>query len=146
MVHSVACRAIDDVGIRYIFAVMDEDGPNVDEDEEGDVGEFLEGEHEWEEVVWNALGEAVEGMKGVRGVGRGHDPFVVGLVEGFVEAGVVEAAVYPVDAKISKADEEGKLEVIIESEGRVRGCIVEFSVATDFKEEERSGTDGHDRH
>ena len=59
MVHSVACRAIDDVGIRYVFAVMDEDSPDVDEDEEGDVCEFLEGEQEREEVVWNALGEAV---------------------------------------------------------------------------------------
>ncbi len=38
MVHSVACRAIDDVGIRYVFAVMDEDGPDVYEDEKGDVG------------------------------------------------------------------------------------------------------------
>lgn len=55
----MACRAIDDVGIRYIFAVMDEDSPDIDEDEEGDVGEFLEGKQERKEVVWNALGEAV---------------------------------------------------------------------------------------
>lgn len=55
----MACRTIDDVGIRYVFAVMDEDGPDVDEDEEGNVGDFLEGEQEREEVVWNALGEAV---------------------------------------------------------------------------------------
>lgn len=85
-------------------------------------------------------------MKRVGGVGCGHDPFVVGLVEGFIDTGVVEAAVYPVDAKVGKADEEGKLEVVIESEGRVRGCVVEFSVSTDFKEKERSGTDGHNRH
>lgn len=98
MVHSVACRAIDDVGIRYVFAVMDEDGPDVYEDEEGDISEFLEGKQEGEEVVWNALGEAVEGMKRVGGVRCGHDPFVVGFMKGFIEAGVVEAAVYPVDA------------------------------------------------
>lgn len=38
---------------------MDEDSPDIDEDEEGDVGEFLEGKQERKEVVWNALGEAV---------------------------------------------------------------------------------------
>ena len=97
-------------------------------------------------MVWNALGEAVEGMKRVRGVGRGHDPFVVGFVEGFVDAGVVEAAVYPVDAGVGKADEEGELEVVVECEGCVRGCVVEFSVAADFKEEKGSGEDGHDGH
>lgn len=85
-------------------------------------------------------------MKRVGGVGCGHDPLVVGFVEGFVEAGMVEATVYPVDTQVGKADEEGKLEVVVEREGCVRGCIVKFSVATDFKEKERSGTDGHDRH
>ena len=144
--HSVASSAIDDVGIRYVFAVVDEDGPDVYEDEEGDVGEFLKGEEEREEVVWDALGEAVEGMEGVRGVGRGHDPFVVGFVEGFVEAGVVETAVDPVDEEVGKADEEGELEVVVECEGGVGGCVVEFSVAANFKEEKGSGEDGHDGH
>ena len=146
MVHSVACRAIDDVRIRYVFAVMDEDGPDVYEDEKGDVGEFLEGKEKREEVIWNALGEAVEGMERMRGVWRGHDPFVVGFVEGFVEAGVVEAAVDPVDAEVGKADEEGELEVVVECEGCVRRCVVEFSVAADFEEEKGSGEDGHDGH
>ena len=80
------------------------------------------------------------------GVGCGHDPLVVRFVEGFVEAGMVQAAVYPVDAKVGKADEKEKLEVVVEREGCVRGCVVEFSVATDFEEKQRSGTDGHDRH
>ena len=144
--HSVACGAIDDVGIRYVFAVVDEDGPDVYEDEEGDVGEFLEGEEEREEVVWNALGKAIEGVEGVRGVGRGHDPFVVGFVEGFVETGVVKAAVDPVDEEVGEADEEGELEVVVECERGVRRCVVEFSVAADFKEEQGSGENGHDGH
>ncbi len=142
----MACRAVDDGRIRYVFAVMDENGPDVYEDEEDDVGEFLEGEQKRVEVVWNALGEAVEGMERVRGVGRGHDPFVVGFVEGFVDAGVVKAAVYPVDAGVGEADEEGELEVVVECEGCVRGCVVEFSVPADFKEEKGGGEDGHDGH
>ena len=146
MVHSVACCAIDDVGICYVFAVMDEDGPDIYEDKKGDVGEFLEGEEKREEVVWNALGEAVEGVECVRGVGRGHDPFVVGFVEGFVEAGMVEATVDPVDEEVGEADEERELEVVVEGEGCVRRCVVEVSVAADFKEEKGSGEDGHDGH
>ena len=137
MVHSVACRAIDDVRIRYIFAVMNEDGPDIYEDEEGDIRDFLEGKQEREEVVWNALSEAVEGMKRVGGVR---------VVVVFLAGGVVKATVYPVDAKVGEADEERELKVVIEREGCVRGGIVEFSVATDFKEEKGSGTDGHDRH
>ena len=61
--HGVACGAVYEVGVCDVFAVVDEDGPDVDEDEQGDVGEFLEGEEEWEEVVGDALGEAVEGVE-----------------------------------------------------------------------------------
>ena len=34
---------------------MDHDCPELDEDEEDEVGEFLEGEDEGEEVVWDGL-------------------------------------------------------------------------------------------
>ena len=40
--------AVDDGGIRYVLAIVDEDCPDVDEDEESDVGEFLEREEEGE--------------------------------------------------------------------------------------------------
>lgn len=59
MVHRVARGAIDDGRIGHVFPVVDEDRPDVDEDEEGDVGNFLEGEDEGEDVVGEGLGEAV---------------------------------------------------------------------------------------
>lgn len=67
-------------------------------------------------------------------------------MEGFVEAGVVEGAVDPVDEEVGEADEEGELEVVVEGEGCVRRGVVEFSVAADFEEEKGSGEDGHDGH
>lgn len=39
--------------------LTDEDGPDVDEGEESDVCELLEGEEEWEDVVGHALHVAV---------------------------------------------------------------------------------------
>ncbi len=73
-------RTVYDRGISDVLAVVDEDGPDLDEEEEGQVGEFLQGEDEGEDVVGNALGPAVDGVEGDGGVGRRHDPFMVRLV------------------------------------------------------------------
>jgi hypothetical protein len=146
MVHGVAGGAVDDGGVGDVLAVVDEDGPDVDEDEEGDVGEFLEREEEGEDVVGQRLGEAVDGVEGVRGEGGGHDPFVVRFVQAFVDCRVVEGAVDPVDAEVGEEDEDGELEVVVQWEGRGGGELVEFGVAADFGEEEWGGEDGHDGH
>jgi hypothetical protein len=55
MVVGMICRAIDHGVGSEIFAVVDHDCPELDEDEEGEVGEFLEGEDEGEEVVGDGL-------------------------------------------------------------------------------------------
>ena len=60
-------------------------------------------------MVGNALREAVQWVEGVRGVGCGHDPFVMRFVEALVEDWVVEAAVDPIDAKVGEADEGWEL-------------------------------------
>lgn len=109
----MAGGTVDDGGVGYVFAVVDEDGPDVDEDEEDHVGEFLEWEEEGEEVVRDGLGEAINGVESVRGEGRRHDPLVVGLVQTFVDQGVVETAVDEVDAAVGEEDEEGELEVVV---------------------------------
>lgn len=80
MVHGVACGAVDDGAVGDVFAVVDEDGPEIDEGEEEDVGVFIEREEEGVDVVWDGLGPAVDGVEGVRGVGCRHDPFVVWFV------------------------------------------------------------------
>lgn len=78
-------------------------------------------------------------MKGMRGKGSGHDPFVVGFVQAFVDGGMVEGAVDPVDAEIGKEDEERELEVVVPGEGGGGGRVVEQGVAADFGQEEGSG-------
>lgn len=49
----MARSAIDDRRLGDELAIVDEDGPHVDEDEEHDVGEFLEGKYEWKDVIWD---------------------------------------------------------------------------------------------
>lgn len=105
----MAGGAVDDGTVGNVLTVVDHDGPDVDEGEEGHVGEFLQGEEEGEEVVGQRLREAVERVEGVRGVGCGNDPFVVRLVEGLVQAGVVQAAVDPVDEEVGEEEEDGEL-------------------------------------
>ena len=56
------CGPVDDVLERVAgdhVGVVDEDGPDVDEDEHGEVEVALHGEEEDEEVVGGALGAAV---------------------------------------------------------------------------------------
>lgn len=73
----MAGRAVDDGGVGDVFAIVDEDGPHVDEGEEGYVGEFLQREDEGEDVVGHTLREAVERVEGVGRVWRRHDPAMV---------------------------------------------------------------------
>jgi hypothetical protein len=54
MVGMVCCAVDHGVGGK-VFAVVDHDCPELDEDEEEEVIEFLEGENKWEEMVWYGL-------------------------------------------------------------------------------------------
>lgn len=146
MVHGVAGGAVDDGRVGDVFAVVDEHRPEIDEDEEGDVGEFLEREDEGEDVVGEALGEAVHWVERVAGERRGHDPFVVRFVQRLVHPWVVQPSVDPVDAEIGEADEEGELQDVVQGERCVGWGVVELRVATGFDEEEGSGEDGHYGH
>lgn len=111
-------RAINDRGIRDVLAVVDEDGPDLDEEEEGQVCEFLQGKDEGEDVVGDGLRPAVYRVECDCCVGCWHDPFVVGLVEGFVEGGVVQTPVDEVDEHVGEEEEEGELEEVVPGEGR----------------------------
>ena len=112
----MACSAVDDVGIGYVFAVVcenrsamhsvnrrletltNENSPEVDEDEEGNICELLERKYEWEDVVWYTLREAIQGVEGVAGVRCGHNPLVMRFVQRLVNHGMMQSPVNPVDA------------------------------------------------
>lgn len=144
MVNCVASGTVDDGRVVGILAVMDQDCPDVDEDEEGDVGELGEREDEGEDVVGEALCISICGVEGVRGEGSRHDPLVVWLVDVFVDLGVMEAAVDPVDAEIGEADEEGELRIVVPAARAILCGIINLGVAADFEEEPGDGEDGHD--
>lgn len=76
----MARSAIDDGAVGDVFAVVDHDGPEIDEHEKNDVSPLLEREDEWEDVVGDTLRPAIDGVEGVGSIGSRHDPFVVRLV------------------------------------------------------------------
>ena len=65
-------------------------------------------EEEDKDMVGEGLRIAVHGMEGVRCKGRGDDPFVVGLVEAFVEEGNMQPSVNPIDAVVGEEEETGR--------------------------------------
>ena len=95
-------------------ALTNEDSPEVDEGEEGNVCKLLEREDEWENVVWHTLGEAIHGVEGVAGVRGRHNPFVMRFVQRLVKLGVMQAPVDPVDTQIREGNEQWELKEIVE--------------------------------
>ena len=64
-------------------------------------------------MIWHALGHAVEWVKRVARVGRGHDPFMMHLVQTSVDCRVVQAPMDPVDAKVGEEDKQWKLRNVV---------------------------------
>lgn len=125
------------------MALTNEDCPEVDEGEESNICEFLEREDERKDVVWYTLGEAVHRVEGVAGIGRGHDPFVMRFVQNPVNLGIMQAPVNPVDTQIGEGNEQWELEEVVDSKWSVRRSVVEFPIATNFKQEEWRGENCH---
>jgi hypothetical protein len=88
MMVCVMCRAIDKTlqAPRHPkVAIVNRNCPKIDQHEHEKVNVFVHGEEEYVEVVREALGEAVDGMKGMGGKGSGYFPKVMCLVETLVE-------------------------------------------------------------
>lgn len=68
-----------------VVAVVDGDGPDVDEDVKEQVENFVEGEEEGVDVVGQPLQEAVHRVEGVAGERGGDLPDVVRFVEKLME-------------------------------------------------------------
>lgn len=144
--RGVTSGAIDDRVVGKVLAVVNEDGPDVDKYKEGKVCHLVEREKQGVEVVWERLGEAIDGVEGMAGVGSGHDPFVVRLVEALVDCWMVKTAVHPVDAQVREQDEEGELCPVVPAARAVLGPLVELAVSLDFEQKTGGGEDGHAWH
>ena len=99
--------------------LTDEDSPEIDEDEEGNICEFLQWEYEREDVIWDTLGKAIQGVEGVASIGGWHDPFMMRFVQRPVNHGMMQRSVDPVDAQIGEDNEQWKLKEVVESEGSI---------------------------
>jgi hypothetical protein len=144
VVHCVAGGAVDDGRVVRILAIVNQDSPDVDEDEEGDVGPLGEREQKGEYVVGKTLCVAVCRVKSVRGEGSRHDPLVVWLMDVFVHARVVQSTVDPVDEGIGEEKEEGDLRIVVPSSRTLFRCVVKLGVPAYFGKEPGYGKDGHD--
>jgi len=93
--------------------IVNEHRPNVHPDKECEVEMLLDGEEVGEYMVGEGLEVTVEWVESVCGEGRGHDPFVVWLVDVLVDTWVVFPSVNPVNAVISE-DEEPNSQILIQ--------------------------------
>lgn len=97
-------------------------------------------------MVGQRLREAIEGVEGVAGEGRGHDPLVVRLVEVLVDAWVVEVTMNPVDAEVGEDEKDGELEEVVPKSWTLLGGVVELAVASNLEPHERSCGQRHEGH
>lgn len=60
----MARSTINNRRVRDVFAVMNENGPDLNENEEPEVSKFLKRKHEWKQVIGRALEEAINRVEG----------------------------------------------------------------------------------
>lgn len=142
----MAGSAVNNRAVSNVLAVVDHDGPEVDEDEKRDRGKLVQREQHGENVVRERLSPAVDGVESVRGVRGRHDPLVVRLVEVLVDERVVETSVDQVDAGIGEDDEKGVLKNLIRETWTFGNCVIKLRPATNFHEPKRDGQHGHAGH
>ena len=127
---------------------MDHDRPYLYKHEKRKVGELLEREDKREDVVGQALAEAVYRMESMACERARHDPLVMRLVDMLVDQRVVKPTVYPVNAKVREDEEERELEHVVPSTHtpwRVsRQGVIDLAVSAHFCDEERHCEYGHD--
>jgi len=146
VVHGVTRSAVYERAVGQVFAVVDEDRPELHEDEETEVCEFLHREYEGKDVVRQALHEAVDGVEGHGRIGGWHDPLVVRLVQMLIDEGVVQAPVDEVDDEIGEEEEQWELSQVVPQPRAVYVRVVELGVTADLGEEEWSCEEGNEGH
>jgi len=107
--HGMTRGTIDNRAISHILAIVNQNRPHINEDEEKHIRELLQREQERKHVVRDALTKPINRVERVGSVRRRHDPFVVRLVQVLVNQGMVQPAVDPVDEQVREQDEEREL-------------------------------------
>jgi hypothetical protein len=97
-------------------------------------------------MIWQGLQKAVDRMERHGCVRCRHDPFVVWLMQRFVNQRVVQSAMDQVDPEIGEDEEQRELEPVVPDAGAVDGAVVELGEAAHFGEEEGGGEHRHEGH
>lgn len=142
----MARSAVNNRIVGQVLSIMDEDGPEVDKDEENDIGQLLQREDEREHVIRDRLSKAIQRMESMTSIGRRHNPLVVRLVKVLVDQRVVEVAMNPVDTKVGKKEEEWELQEVVPQSRSFFGRIVELAVTSHLNKEQGSRAQRHERH
>lgn len=87
------------------MGLTDHDGPDVDCDKQGNVGELLQRENKGEDMVRHTLRPAIQWVESMACVRCRHDPFVMWLMQSLVHQRMVQPSVNPVDEEIRKQNE-----------------------------------------
>lgn len=109
----MAGGAVNDGVVGDKFTIVNHDCPDVNEGEQADVGELVEREDEWENVVWHTLRVSVQWVESVRREWSWHDPLVVWLVEVLVDKRVMQSAVDEVDEEVGEEQEQWDLKDVV---------------------------------
>jgi hypothetical protein len=142
----MACGTIDDWMGYDKLAVVDHDGPHIDENEKYDVRPFLQREQEWEDVIWNRLGKSIKRVERVACERCWHNPLVVWLVEVLVDQRMMKTTMDQVDKKVGKKQEGRKLQDVVPHSWSILSCIVQLTITPYFSDETERRKGGHDGH
>lgn len=71
---------------------------------------------------------------------------MVRLVEIFIDLGVMQATMNPVDEAVGKENKEGELQPVIPAPRSIRGIVIKLAVTAYFEEEHASREKSHTGH
>jgi len=105
VVVGVVGRAVDKALEGEEEAVVDADGPHVDQHEHSHVHDLVHGEDEDKNMVWYTLQESIDGMEGMARPGCTYLPQVMSLVKCGIDPWMMKPTMNPIDTKVSKDEE-----------------------------------------
>lgn len=128
-----------------VVSVMNRDAPDVDQDKQQQILQFVQWENKRVNVVRQALKKPIDRVKRVRGKRRRDFPQVVGFMKHFVDCGNMQPPMDPVDGAVGEHQkrEKGQRK---ETVAVLAGVIVQFAVAAHLSQEQQAGRQAHSRH
>lgn len=129
----MASSTIDNRVVGQVFAVVNKNGPKVDEDEQHNVCHFLQRENKREDMVWDRLRKSVKRVESMASVWRRHNPLVVRLVKVLVDEWMMEVSMNPVNAEICEEQEERELKDVVPHSWSLLCRVVKIAIPPYFK-------------